>query len=182
MKNLVISNPRYLRHKPWPLAGQLRTQISVSFTPIQAAPLHSTVSINFFRHSDFLKNSVACVAHVSKNAGEGNETTCKCPLATISLFFFSAQACSFARPLARSPVPSLCLEKEGKRLLRRLWIPFRLGLSQPETGGCYMFTMLTANASAFQRDDTNKCQISVGILGGRCRYAPVVLWNVKRIL
>ena len=48
MKNLVISNLRYLRHKPWPLAGQLRTQISVSFTPIQAVPLHSTVSINFF--------------------------------------------------------------------------------------------------------------------------------------
>ena len=182
MKSLVTSTLRYLGHKPWPLASQFRTKISVSLTPIQSVPLHSTVSINLFGLSGFLMNSVACVAKACKNAGEGHETACKCTLAPLS---------PFVPPPGRTPSRIrllACLfnlsvwKRKETGCYAGYEFRFRFSLSQPGTGGCLMFTMLTANTSAFHRDDTKKCQISNRILGGSCRDAPVIHWEEKRIV
>lgn len=182
MKSLVISTFRYLGHKPWPPASQLRTQISVSLTSIQSVPLHSTVSINVFGLSDFLMNSVACVRSTRFQNCKRSEWNC---------------VQMYPRPF----LPFFAQLRRAPSLIHLLACLFNLSSWKRKGNGCYVgyefrfdlvyhsqewkvvkFTMLTANTSAFYRDDTKKCQITVGILGGSCRDAPVVLWEGNEIV
>ena len=76
------------------------TNICIIHTNTSCAAALNSVDL-FFALSDFLMNSLACVTNVFKNAGEGNETACKCTLAPFSpLFDQTKRAPSLAQLLA----------------------------------------------------------------------------------